>query len=75
MRREDLERMSWHARQRYYSRLAALRRKLPDLEPHICLEEARRLQHEIPFDPPEVIAARQHLLATLTTPKKKKGTR
>lgn len=69
---EQWQRMSWRARQRYYARLAALRRRLPDLEPHIAIEEARRLQHDIPFDPPEVIAARQHLLKTLTTPKKKR---
>lgn len=71
MTRDELERMSWHARQRYYARLGHLRRRLPDLEPQVALQEARRLAHQIPFDPPEVIAARQHLLKTLTTPKKK----
>lgn len=72
MTHDELERMSWHARNRYYQRIHQLRKRLPDLEPHVCREQAKRLAQEIPFDPPHVIAARQHLLQTLTTPKKKR---
>ena len=68
MTRDELERMSWAARNRYYQRLYQLRRKLPALEPYVAVTEARRLQHEIPFDPPEVIAARRQVLESLTLP-------
>lgn len=68
MRPDHWDRMSWTARNRYYQRIHQLRKRLPDLEPHVALEQARRIAHEIPFDPPEVIAARRAVLESLTLP-------